>query len=240
MINIFSNPAYEQIAADSYWDGPVRAIDNYASTAIKSSFDKTKAYEVGNLVLDMTGGFSSETIPQLGTIAQPTSGTRRVIRIIEDARKIKRINLLCSQSPFALLLKFEEKVAQMGVEDELYSSYAAKVKAPYNQFARVAVVSRSVYYLRYSDEDGDLYGLESFSIIDGEAFVKTGVARKPAVNVGEIFKYDFAPNCLRKVISADILEPMGSLRKPPRYKRRPKEHKQVEGVPLSQGLGWQV
>jgi hypothetical protein len=210
---------HELIASDAHWQGPAAPLEGRLSAAWLShkNFYDEPAKHVGSLVVKMQNAFAAYPIAEGDTIAQPTEGSKRLIRVIQDTR------LLGLASPLTFSLDFElnnfnQRAEEIEADDALYMGSRAAVWAPYTYW-RNAKVLKEVYYLTYNSGDKYLFGLRSdrFSQYqeDGDKLSVPNInaKAKPKMTVGQVYRRGLSSRALTKIVSADIIEPGGKLRR---------------------------
>ncbi len=209
-------PTYEVLASDEYWKGEIHFHDARFSQTIPMYFDKEKSQEIGNLVLDLTGGMNVRKISEGNSLPLIAPDLKQVIRIIEDSRKIYWNHFKIFDQNVA---KFQQTIEDMSSTDLYLGSPAVFSLSDGGPF--VAKFKRSVWYARSLDDE-NFVAIPSGNFIDTETFLKCRARIIPRLKVGDIYSKGLKDK-LFKVVSADILEPIGSLRRPPNNPRRSKQ-----------------
>lgn len=203
------------IADDSYWEGPAIPIEGRFGAAMSNlKLHADQAEEVVDLVRQMSRRQLDITpIADFDTIAQPTEGPPKLIKVVQDTRWLR------TPSPLTISTEkrwsaFEER-AKTIAETDLYLGRKARTWASHSSW-RTAEVRREVYYFTYNEGDRHLFGVPSDRFAayhENElqahraGLVASGAIVRPPLLVGQVYEKGLiAHRGLTKVIAADILE----------------------------------
>ena len=181
-------------------------------TTRKLYADKAAIKEIGERVLDMSGGVSTQPIAEGEPIPIPPKASKQIIRIVHDWRLVSTIGIRRPQT--ANLEAFDESAVEM-VEETLYDGSTIRTIAPRPRLFSTAHLQRSVFYARSNAAGTGLVGIQSTNFVDidsDDRYVGFGLYNIPDVTVGERYCHNWFDDWLGKITMAEILEPYGSMR----------------------------